>query len=162
MKELSIEEIEKKAELLNKEDKQWHFHMLTPNCMFNKKDKHAFVLENTSDSESFVFYSQERQMKSGKKLLQMLHGKEILGKKEQETSKEKIQIILKKAEEFNKRKILWHHHMLFPHCIFNKKIGKWNIVLEDKEKNKLLEASYDNEPKEDLNKVELLFYKQKK
>ncbi len=165
MKEIIIQELLKKAKQLQEQGKDWHFHMLTPDCIFNvRSDKHAFVLENRTDNETHVVYSDERYMEVGQKLVKMLHGNEILDENKG-TSKlrdEKIQIILQKAKELNERNIPWHHHMLFPDCIFNKHKEKWCIVFEDPEEDKTIEFVSDREPKEVLRKIEILYYKQKK
>jgi hypothetical protein len=163
MEETTIEQIMEKAMKLQKQRKRWHFHMLTPDCIFNKhKDKHAFVLENETDSQSFVNYSDKRYMKQGKILVKMLHGNEIISDK---TLKQKgdgnIDTIIERAKELNKRGIHWHHHMFFPDCVFNKNKGKWCIIFEDKETGEVIESVSEGEPRENLGRIEALFYAQK-
>ncbi len=163
MKELTIAEIMENAQVLHRKGKKWHFHMLTPDCMFNKKKgKHAFILENTSDKENYVVYSDKRYMEEGQQLVKTLHGNKIVDKSKGATSNKIIGTIIQRAKEMNNKNIPWHHHMLFPNCMFNKNSGKWNIVFEDKESNKILESVYDSEPTKDLRKIEVLYYKQKK
>ncbi len=165
MKEISIEKVVQLAKKWKAEEKSWHFHMLPPDCMFNKnKEKHAFVLENQSDNQTFVTYSDERYMKQGKLLVQLLHGEAITSKDKelQNHPSDRISDICQRAEELNSKSIQWHHHMLFPNCIFNEQKGKWNIVFEDKKRGELLEATYDSEPTDDLRAVEALYYEQKK
>jgi hypothetical protein len=92
----------------------------------------------------------------------MLHGKEILEEKPTEQKEdENVKLMLEKARKLNKNGIHWHHHVLFPNCIFNKHKGKWCIVFEDKEENKIIESVSKHEPKENLRKIEVLFYAQK-
>ena len=70
MKEITIEQAEEKAKEWQSQGKKWHFHMLTPDCVFNEnKEKHAFVLENRTDDETFVVYSEKRYMDLGQKLV---------------------------------------------------------------------------------------------
>lgn len=160
MQETNIDDIMQKARAFVAENKKWHFHMLTPDCMYNENGKHAFILENETDSESFVTYSDERYMEQGQELVKMLHGKDVV---ESATgSGGDIQEILEKAKKFNESGVQWHHHILFPNCIFNKHSGKWCIVFEDKEENRLIESLSDNEPKDNLKEIESLFYAQKK
>lgn len=164
MIELTIQELVKKAKELHTQGKKWHFHMLTPDCMFNqRKDKHAFVLENTTDSGVFVTYSDRRYMKEGQELVKLIHGESILDKNRQDSGKEdrSMNVMLERARELNEKGIHWHHHMLFPDCIFNKHKGKWCIVFEDKEKNKIYECISEEEPLESLRKIEVLYYAQK-
>lgn len=163
MEETNIKELIEKAKEFQKQGKKWHFHMLTPDCVFNeRKDKNAFILENETDKQSFVVYSDERYMEQGQILVKMLHGKEILKEDSMKQEDENIKLILEKAKKLNEEGIHWHHHMLFPDCIFNKHKGKWCIVFEDKEENKVIESISEYEPKENLRKIEVLFYAQKK
>lgn len=162
MEEITIEQVMERAKEFQNQGKKWHFHMLTPDCMFNVQDKQAFVLENVTDSHSFVVYSDTRYMEQGQKLVKMLHGEKILDNRpEKQEDDAAIEIIVEKAKKYNERGISWHHHMLFPHCIFNKHTGKWCIVFEDKEENKIIDSLSEHEPKENLNKVEVLYYAQK-
>lgn len=67
-----------------------------------------------------------------------------------------------KAKQLNKSGKAWHHHMLFPGCMFNKHVGKYVIVFENKKAGEIIESISDDEPKGDLQHIETLFYKQKK
>jgi hypothetical protein len=167
MQEISIEELIEKAKGFQRAGKKWHFHMLTEDCKFNeRKDKNSFVLENETDSENFVVYSEKRLMEEGKELVKILHGEKILEENEnkeksREVEDKNIKLMLEKAEKLNEKGIKWHHHMLFPNCIFNKHKGKWCIVFEDKEESKVIESISEKEPTENLRKIELLYYAQK-
>lgn len=164
MIETTIDEIMQKAREINGQGKKWHFHMLTPDCIFNQRDdKQAFVLENRTDKETYVAYSEERHMEQGKTLVSMLHGDSIISDEKMDGQiNENIERIISKAKELNERGIHWHHHMFFPDCIFNEHKGKWCIVFEDKETDKTIESVSDEEPKEGLRRIEVLFYNQKK
>lgn len=164
MEDITIEELERKARLFQEQGKKWHFHMLTPDCHFNSNEKkHAFVLENNSDNEFFVTYSDERHMEVGKRLVKIIHGNKILEENEKrDISDPAMRQIIERAKGLNNKSKLWHHHLLFPACIFNKHKGKWNIIFEDKENDKILEAIFDNEPVNELREIEILYYQQKK
>ena len=138
--------------------------MLTPDCMFNeRKDKHAFILENETDNEVFIVYSDERYMKEGKELVKLIHGESIIEKgKNPKIIDENVKKMIEKAKKLNEKNIHWHHHMLFPNCIFNKHKGRWCIVFEDLEENKIIESVSDEEPTENLRAIEILYYQQKK
>lgn len=164
MQEITIQEIKEKALLFQKQGKKWHFHILLPNCIFNeRKDKNAFILENETDQEYFVVYSDKRYMEEGQFLVKILHGKNILEEqtKQKIEKDENVRNILKRAEELNKKKIPWHHHMFFPNCIFNKNKGRWTVVFEDPEDGDVIEFSSEDEPRNILNKIEVLYYQQK-
>ena len=163
MIEVTIEEVQEKARLWQAQGKKWHFHMLTPDCIFNERnDKQAFVLENSTDSQTYVVYSDRPYVKADQELVKMLHGDKILDRDKGTTnsSNERMQVVLQRAQELNERNIPWHHHMLFPDCIFNEHKGKWNIVFEDKENSEVIEALYDEEPVDDLRSIEVLYFEQ--
>ena len=58
--EIDKEEIVKKVRELANEKKKWHFHFLTPNCIFNDKEKFALILENEDKKEYYVCYFDEK------------------------------------------------------------------------------------------------------
>lgn len=161
----SIEEIKRHAEHCSINGDSWHFHILTPQCQLNTEDKYSLILENTTSNKTLVCYSEVPYMNIGKELVQLLHGKDVM--KNQKEKKEQppssgVEKLLARAKELNKQGKFWHHHMLFPHCLFNKYKGKWTIVFEDKERNEKIESITDREPKTDLQYIENLFYSQKK
>lgn len=164
MKQLTIAQIEVKAQKLHKQGKNWHFHMLTPNCRLNTKSQHAFVLENSTDNQIFVAFSQKPQMKLGQKLVKLLHGDQVVQNKSSTPlapSNPKVKQILKRARELNSQGKFWHHHMLFPDCIFNQHEGRWTIYFEDQENNRVIESVSEDEPKDNLQQIETLYYQQK-
>jgi hypothetical protein len=104
-------------------------------------------------------------MDIGKTLVQLLHGNDVI-KTEAEPkllppSLEVIKII-KRAQDSNKAGKFWHHHMLFPDCIYNKNPGQWAIVFEDQVNKEVITSLSADEPKNDLQYIENLFYQQKK
>lgn len=165
MQKSSNEEIKKLAEQYSLNGNKWHFHILTPECQLNKEKKYALILENGTYNKTFVCYSEKPYMNIGKKLVQLLHGKDVLKnekeKKELPPSTE-VKKLLDRAGELNTQGKFWHHHMLFPYCRFNKNNGRWTIIFEDQEKNEIIESITDIEPKTDLQYIENLFYSQKK
>jgi hypothetical protein len=162
MEEITIENLLQKAAELHKQKKKWHFHILTPNCRFNKKpEMYSFILENESDSKSFIVYSKKRYLTEGKYLVMLLYGDSILDEKiDPCQSSQVIDQILKKARDCNAKGISWEHHLLFPNCILNAKKGKWINVFEDG--TEIIESITDDEPIEDLRKIERLYYSQKR
>ncbi len=103
-------------------------------------------------------------MELGKQLVQLLHKEDIVQAAPFATAG-KIQPcamnIINRAKELCTKGDLWHHHMLFPDCIFNKHQGKWTIMFEDLENKKIMESISDEEPRSVLREIEILFYKQK-
>ena len=163
MEEMTLAEVLEKAKLWQAQEKSWHFHVLAPDCVFNeRRDQYALVLENRTDNQTYVLYGADNYAQVSQVLVKMLHGESILDKNKGTTSSghEKMRTILQKAQEFNREHVPWHHHMLFPDCIFNKHQGWWNIVFEDKDKGEVSEVLYDQEPVDDLRSIELLYFEQ--
>ncbi len=161
----SVEEIKKLAEQYSTWGNKWHFHILTPQCQLNTENKYALILENATNNKTYVCYSKEPYMSIGKELVQLLHGKDVM--KSQTEMKvvppsSCVKKLLARARELNEQGKFWHHHMLFPYCMFSKNNGKWSIIFEDQERNEIIESITDKEPKTDLQYIESLFYSQKK
>ncbi len=161
MKETTIEQLLKAAKDWHAEGMKWHIHMLTPDCVFNQRaGKHAFVLENDTTGEAYVVYSDEPNTEADHELLLLLHGDDILDEEKGSTdsSNEHMQIILEKAKRLNEQGLPWHHHILSPDCVFNKHREKWNMVFESEADGQRLEVLYDEEPVDDLRRIEILFF----
>jgi hypothetical protein len=151
------------AKAINNKKLGWHFHILTPECVFNDKNMFALVLENTSGNEVLVNYSEDKQEREGKILLELLHG--IKADKLQVSTVKvspKVKEMEKRANELINKGVNWHHHALFPNCTFNKNKGKWVLMLEDPETKQVIENVTDYKPEADLQVIEPLFYHQKK
>jgi hypothetical protein len=163
MKETTIKNIIVLAKQLHAQGKKWHFHMLAPNCLLNKrKGKHAFILE--SEEETYITYSDTRHMAEGKALVALLHGASIVEAENRDpvVDDKKLEAVLEKARAWNERNLSWHHHVLFPACVFNKAKGKWCIIIEDPDGKKAAELVSEDEPRSHQKAIELLFYQQKK
>ncbi len=163
MIEISIEEVRKKARLWHAQKEDWHFHVLAPHCSFNtRRDKYALVLENRTNNRTYVVFSNDKFVKVSQELVKLLHGDRILDKEKATTARgsEKMQVVLQKARDLNQRNRSWHHHMLFPDCIFNEHRGKWNIAFEEDEEDTIVEILYDEQPVDDLRLIEVLYFRQ--
>ncbi len=134
----------------------WHFHLLSPGCLYNSTREHELFLE--SKFGAFVARSWRSLVTIAKHLLHLLEKRNV--KRVSASSALGIGKVLLQAKHLNDKKIRWHHHLLYPHCVLNKKRGKWAIIFEDPLNNKVTELFYSSYPGKDLNKLELLFYKQ--
>ncbi len=165
MKKVRSDEIKRLAKEYSESKNKWHFHILTPECQLNKENNYALILENCSTNETSICYSDKPYMDIGKELVQLLHGTDVITKKDEKKKlAPSIEVgkLLKRATMLNQQGKFWHHHMLFPYCMFNNNRGKWTIIFEDKEKNEIIESITNEEPKNDLQYIETLFYSQKK
>jgi hypothetical protein len=141
----------------------WHFHVMTPNCMFNEQPKYALLLETPTGTVVHYSDSAEPVTKLGKELAPLAHKADVL----QRASAPKgyapspaVGQIIARAKELNAKQVEWHHHVTFAGCQFNKGGHKFTLVLEDPESGKTLESVSDEEPINDLRQIEPLFYSQ--
>jgi hypothetical protein len=181
MKEITVEEVQRKAKSWQAQGKKWHFHMLTPECVFNERDDaHAFVLENMTDNKTYVAYSTGetvsgaastgyaavdlpiRYMEIGEELVKLLYGDSILDMKQGTTAStnKEMQMVLDRAKELNEKGIPWHSHLLVPGCMFNQQQNKWGLVFEDSTSDDAVVVRYDQDPVDDLRRIEVLYYEQ--
>lgn len=56
VKKIKSKELVEKVKKVSNDKKKWHFHFLTPKCIFNQSKKFAIVFENEETKESFVCY----------------------------------------------------------------------------------------------------------
>ncbi|MBI4406438.1 hypothetical protein HY571_00825 [Candidatus Micrarchaeota archaeon] len=147
----------RKASRWQRKGAKWHFHMLSPGCLFNPTKDHELFLE--SDHGSFVVKSHRKFFDIPLQLSRLLR-RRITTPFRRSLPSEKVSRILARARHLSRKKIRWHHHLLFSHCLFNKKIGKWVIAFEDPLNNELIEIVYPHFPAKDLQKIEKLFYSQ--
>jgi len=144
------------------EGKRWHFHSLAPGCAFNsQRDHYALVLENRTEGQTTIIYSSEEFSEISQELVKMLHGKSILDREQDRdaSNNEMFRQIMQRARDLQQKGIAWHHHMLFPDCIFNQHRGKWNIVFESGEDEGIVEVLYDEEPTADLRTIEVAYFR---
>jgi hypothetical protein len=155
------------AQSLKKKEKKCHFHILTPGCTFNKDKRFALVLENTSDNEQFIYFSLKKPAKTGKKLVEMLHDEGISDNKSTQVGSlkklsPKVERMIETAKELNIKGFGWHHHLLFPDCMFNHDSRYWTLVFEDPLNGEVIKDISKVKPEEALKEIKPLFYAQKK
>jgi hypothetical protein len=165
MIEASEQQLISKAQELNALGSRWHFHLLTPDCGFNERNGFVLILEDSEKGEQYFNDSEKKQEQTSKLLLELLHG--IKADEKDDTLNvneisDGVRKIESRAKELIEKGIRWHHHALFPDCVFNDKNGKWKIILEDPETREVLESVTDYKPEEDLKIIEPLFYHQDK
>ncbi len=161
--EKTLEEIVSIAEGLATKGKHWHFHILAPDCKLNGGDDFVLMVEDTARQEFFTFHTDSKPSEVGKRLVQLLHGKEVMVGEATpigyNPSKE-IREMVDRAKKLNDEGKAWHHHVLFPDCKFNTS-EKWTILFEYPESAEPLRSVSDTEPKEGLKQIETLFYQGK-
>ena len=150
------------------DNKIWHFHILTPDCLLNDTNKFALYLENSIDKQSLICYLDEHPLDLGKKLVKMLYGRQVLTSKYINLINKKkpnpdpnAKIIINKAKDMNRKNKGWHHHILFPGCVFNKHGNKYVLNFEDTENDQIIESVSNEIDDKALNQIEKEFYKQR-
>lgn len=160
MQLLPLEVLHKKALTYAKTDTAWHFHLLSPTCLFNSEKRFAFIVEMPEKNESFVYYSDKPQKELGAELSPLLH-KFAAQPSEPAPPTINGMAIVERAKVLHEQNIAWHHHVLFPGCIFNKRSPSFVLTLEDPITGSVMESVTEYEPKGDLQYMEPLFYAQK-
>lgn len=158
MEQISLAQAEDKALSLEDQKKPWHFHILSPKCRFNQGSELAFILEDTNAKRLFVSYDNQANVLA-KKLVGLVHGKDILSKDKTAKPAPAIVPILDKAKAHNDKAKPWHHHKLNPDCLLNSTQAKWVITFED-EVGEADEVEFDTDPNDDLGFLEVLYYDQ--
>ena len=75
MKEVKFEMLLKEAEECYKHKTKWHFHILTPTCMFNEKGKFVIIFEDETKKEKLFSSFEEKPLKQGEKLEALFYGR---------------------------------------------------------------------------------------
>ena len=161
VREVSVAEVRERARACRAEGKRWHFHALAPGCAFSQRPgSHALLLEDRTDGRSYVAYAEGDLVELSQELVRMLHGEAILDREQARASAggEALRRVLSRAAELRGRGIAWHHHMLFPDCVLNRHPGLWNIVFEDGETGDVVEMLYEEQPLDDLRKIEVAYF----
>jgi hypothetical protein len=162
MTETTLDDIRQKALHFHESGQKWHFHIMSPTCVFNKKKQFAFVLESAATNEAYVFYSDKAEKELGQELAPLLHGVKVLDATSVEANyvpSPNVQRVIERAKQLNEKGVSWHHHMLFPDCVFNANSPSYALIFEDPEAGSTLESLTDSEPTNDLKQIESLFYK---
>ena len=162
MQTTTLSEIKTRALEFHKSGQKWHFHILTPSCSLNDKNRYAFILENTGQNPALVYFSDQAEKGLGQELSPLLHGIKLEGHEEKTLDYQPsvaMRNIINRAKELNLKAVEWHHHVLFPGCMFNKHTPKYTFIFEDSLASGTLESLSDNEPTNDLKQIEPLFYK---
>lgn len=159
MQVITASQIREKARELQQEGRNWHFHILYPGCVFNTQShQYALVLEDRSSDQTFVTYSDKSFLKINRELLNIYYGDSYLENPISEYNQvNHASKLLDQVDVFRQNHIPWHHHMLFPDCIFNQYPGKWNIVLEGDRPNLIFNELFDDEPLEVLRQLEIRY-----
>lgn len=162
MQHISENEIKQIATSLQQQKKQWHFHLLTPDCMLNATDRFVLVVEDKESGEVYDYTANVAPTETSKMLLELLHGEQIFNEEKEELGEmsEDVEHMMQRGKELNEKGYFWHHHVLFPYCTYNKHQGKWVIVFEDPEMKEMIESISGTEPKRDMKEIEPAFYRQ--
>ncbi len=149
----------RKARRWSKAGLAWHFHLLSPRCLFNSTNSNVLIIE--SSAGTFYTSTHHKLFSVGAHLLKLFlennrftfapgHGQG------------KVRKIVSRIKQLKKKKVTWHHHLLLPHCKFNHYGSKWVVIFEDPLENKETEIAYPHYPDKDVREIERLFYSQHK
>lgn len=159
MEEVDLDQLRERALAWHAAGKSWHFHVLSPACVFNERDEYAYIGENTTDEEYIVAYAAVLNPTLPKELAPLIHGAKILD--EGETASEpsaRIAEMTRLAQELTNLQLEWHHHMLFPQCRLNRHRPSYVITIEDPRNGELHESVTDYDPTAELKGIEMLYH----
>ena len=142
---------------------KWHPHVLSPDCQLNDRRPHCgLILEASDQSEVFATYSEEPMMETARSLAALAHGEDALLADPGDVKPKSTQVaeMMRRAKTLSGRGKHWHHHVLFPECIFNTHPGKWTIVFEDPDTGEMLESVTRDRPAQDIQVTETMFFAQ--
>ncbi|MFN8015088.1 MAG: hypothetical protein U0R17_00575 [Acidimicrobiia bacterium] len=161
MKQLSYDQICSKGLELADSVYKWHFHVMSPDCVLNEFDSFAFVLEDETNHQSYVYCSNKAEKQLAQELSPLLHGKDVMDESSTNDEYSPSEIVLQmrqSALDLNSKQSPWHHHMLYPACVFNVHAPNYVLMLESVDTKPLINVtSYD--PNDDLKQIENLFFK---
>ena len=140
---------------------RWHPHVLSPDCRFNDRELCALILEASDKAEVFATYSEEPMMETARTLAALAHGEDALQDDASDSdASPKVAEMMRRAKTLSGRGRHWHHHVLFPECIFNEHPGEWTIVFEDPDTGETLESVTSDRPAQDIQITETMFFAQ--
>ncbi len=163
MRSVNKSEVSEIVLSLHEKGRNWHYHLLTPTCQFNRSGKYAILVENVDTKEVFAYYSDKAEMELSNTFSELLHGKEVMNQRNTKANyspSKDVRAILNLIKELSKQSVVWHHHVFFPGCTFNSHVSEFELVVEDPRSTNRLVSISDTEPKEDLKQIESIFYAQ--
>lgn len=158
---ITVEQAREKSRSWQINGDNWHFHVLSPACLFNTdRTKYALILENQTTGQICAVYSETGFSTLSQDMLKLLYGEKILARPDAPPNlpDKRIEQILNRCEESSRENIPWHHHMLFPDCVFNDEPGKWNLVLEIGREPQVINISFDQQPLAALKRIEIAYF----
>ena len=167
MTEVSAERLLEIGRELQASGERWHNHVLSADCELNRRTQPALVVEASDRELVYVAYSDEPMMDVGRALATMVHGADPLarsraGEAEIEMHPDSPAVVemMTRARDLSERGQHWHHHILFPECVFNAHPGQWTLLFEDPETRETLESVTSDRPARDIQVTETLFFSQ--
>ena len=166
MIEVSAERLLEIGRELADSGERWHNHVLSTDCKLNERQRCALIVEASDRAKVYVTYSDEPMMDVGRALATMVHGEDPLAAAGVESTADVqpdsagVAEMMRRAKDLVTRGVHWHHHILFPECVFNPHPGDWTLVFEDPETGETLESVTTEKPEQDIRATETLFFSQ--
>lgn len=160
MKEIAFDEMARLAGGLSRARGEWHFHLLGPDCVFNAhKGQFSILLEDGQSREVFYSLFDRQPLRESRALADLMYGKGFLEPKETGGQNPDFEALLKRAQEMDCKGMEWHPHHLPPGCAISKRPDRHCLLVEDRERQTVRVAVYDQKPAGDLARIERLFYR---
>lgn len=146
---------------------RFHNHVLSDDCKLSERPQCALIVEASDRDEVYVAYSDEPMMDVGRALAAMVHGGDPLedtsapgGGDPLAAQSLEVAEMMRRAGALAARGQHWHHHILFPECVFNPYPGEWTLIFEDPDTGETLESVTSEKPEQDIRVTETMFFSQ--
>ena len=172
LREVSAGWLLKLGDELVAKGERWHNHVLSTDCTLNDRPQCALVVEASDRNEVYVVYSDEPMMDVARRLATLVHRADPLASQheranrpteeelELEMGSPNVAAMMERAAQLSARGRHWHHHILFPECVFNPHTDRWTILFEDPETGETLKSVSDERPADDIRVTETRFFSQ--
>ncbi len=134
---------------------------MSPDCFLNENSRYAFVLECADKNIALVHLSDQPEKSLAAELSPLLHGSDVMdatSTQKQYTPSGIVAQMSQRAQELNDKSIEWHHHMLFPDCMFNTHAPNHVLMLEDSSTGEAIISITEYDPIDDLKQIENLYF----
>jgi hypothetical protein len=134
----------------------WHFHVLSPVCLYNPFPDHFALVIEEDGNLPMIADAGTTFPEVDKDLVKLLHGQDILDARMTSDVTAASSRLLSHVKALQDAGEAWHHHMHFVGCVFNPHPGKWSISIESRDT--FFAEAYSEEPVEILREVEVIYF----
>jgi hypothetical protein len=158
-RQVALEDCLALGESLRGTGRQWHSHVLSPDCRHNPFGSHyAIVIEDDTAGAASIAEGTTAFPEVDRQLVKMLHGDDILDSTKVAGGAEaaRSSLLLAHIMALQSKGLRWHHHVHFPTCVFNPHSGTWSITVEAD--NSLFSEAFAEEPLDTIREIQVIYF----